>query len=83
MSRSLCEKCGHGVDWHDRYGFCHHTNFSTSCACKSLIIERLPDWNYGVFLNETDASCIAIGLTEEEARENAERRLRADFEGKR
>lgn len=41
-----------------------------------LIIERLPDWSYGAFLNETDASCIAIGITEEEARANGERVLR-------
>lgn len=41
-----------------------------------LIIERLGDWNYGAFLNETDAACIAIGATEEEARENGERELR-------
>lgn len=40
-----------------------------------LVIERLRDWSYGAFLNETDASCIAIGLTEEEARINGERRL--------
>jgi hypothetical protein len=41
-----------------------------------MIIERLPDWSYGAFLNETDASCIAIGMTEEEARENGERELK-------
>lgn len=32
-----------------------------------LIIERMPDWSWGAFLNETDASCIAIGETEQEA----------------
>lgn len=36
-----------------------------------LIIERLPDWNYGAFLDEESASCIAIGTTAEEAREKA------------
>lgn len=45
-----------------------------------LIIERLRDWNYGAFLNETDASCIAIGQTEEEARENGERELKRRVE---
>lgn len=34
----------------------------------NLIIERLPDWSFGAFLNETDAECIAIGRTEKEAR---------------
>jgi len=41
----------------------------------TLVIERLPDWSYGAFLNETDASCIAIGMTEEEARTNGEAAL--------
>jgi len=36
-----------------------------------LKVERLPDWSYGAFLNETDASCIAIGSTEQEALESA------------
>jgi hypothetical protein len=40
-----------------------------------LIIQRLPDWSYGAFLNETDASCIAIGETEEEAWNNGMARL--------
>lgn len=40
-----------------------------------LIIERLPDWSYGAFLNETDSSCIAIGFTEREARINGQREL--------
>lgn len=43
---------------------------------KQLIIERLRDWSYGAFLNETDSTCIAIGFTEEEARENGERELK-------
>jgi len=42
---------------------------------RKLFIERLPDWNYGAFLNETDASCIAIGTTKKETRENARRVL--------
>jgi hypothetical protein len=41
-----------------------------------LIIERMSDWSYGAFLTETDASCIAVGFTEEEARENGERELK-------
>jgi hypothetical protein len=40
-----------------------------------LVIERMPDWNYGAFLNDTDASCIAIGTTEQEARDAALARL--------
>lgn len=35
-----------------------------------LVIQRMPDWNYGAFLNETDASCIAIGTTAREALAN-------------
>ena len=42
---------------------------------RKLFIERLPDWNYGVFLDETSASCIAIGTTKTEARTNARRVL--------
>ena len=41
-----------------------------------LIIERLPDWNFAAFLNETDASAIAIGTTKKEARANGKRVLR-------
>lgn len=41
----------------------------------ALIIERMRDWSYGAFLNETDASCIAIGFTEDEARVNGEAAL--------
>ncbi len=41
-----------------------------------LIIERLRDWSYGAFLNETDSSCIAVGMTEEEARTKGEAALR-------
>lgn len=41
-----------------------------------LIIERLPDWNWAAFLNKTDASCIAIGTTKKEARDNGRRELR-------
>ena len=40
-----------------------------------LVIRRLPDWNYAAFLNQTDASCIAIGTTEQEARNNGMREL--------
>ena len=40
-----------------------------------LVIRRLPDWNYAAFLNETDASCIAIGTTEQEVRNNGMREL--------
>jgi hypothetical protein len=40
-----------------------------------LIIERLRDWNYGAFLNKTDASCIAIGTTKKEALEKGKREL--------
>lgn len=42
----------------------------------NLVIERLPDWNWAAFLNETDASCIAIGTTRKEARVNGRRALR-------
>jgi len=42
---------------------------------RKIIVERLSDWSYGAFLNETDTSCIAIGSTEEEARVNAEARI--------
>ena len=38
----------------------------------NLIIERMSDWSYGAFLNETDATCIAVGFTEEDARANGE-----------
>lgn len=41
-----------------------------------LFIERLPDWNFAAFSNKTDASCIAIGATKKEARENGKRVLR-------
>lgn len=40
-----------------------------------LVIERLADWNYGAFLNKTDASCIAIGTTPEEALEKGKQVL--------
>jgi hypothetical protein len=40
-----------------------------------LVIERMPDWNYGAFLNASDASCIAIGETAQEARNNGMREL--------
>lgn len=41
-----------------------------------LFIERLRDWNWAAFLNPTDASCISIGTTRKEARQNAKRELR-------
>lgn len=41
-----------------------------------LWIERLRDWNWAAFLNPTDASCIAIGDTKKQARENGRRELR-------
>lgn len=41
-----------------------------------LVIERLRDWNWGAFLNKTDASCIAIGTTKKEARDGGKRVLR-------
>lgn len=40
----------------------------TTGTVTNLIIERLPDWSFGAFLNETDSDCIAIGFTEDEAR---------------
>lgn len=40
-----------------------------------LVIERLPDWNYGAFLDDEVASCIAIGETEQEALNNGMREL--------
>lgn len=42
-----------------------------------LVIERLRDWSWAAFLNETDASCIAIGETKKSAREAGRRILRA------
>lgn len=41
----------------------------------SIVVERLRDWTWAAFENETDASCIAIGETEEEARTNGEKVL--------
>lgn len=40
-----------------------------------LVIERMPDWNYGAFLDENAASCIAIGETAQEALNNGMREL--------
>lgn len=40
-----------------------------------FIVERLPDWSYGAFLNETDASCVAIGTTREEALLNGQQEM--------
>jgi len=40
-----------------------------------LVIERMPDWNYGAFLDEEVASCIAIGATAQEALNNGMREL--------
>jgi hypothetical protein len=50
---------------------------------KRLVVERLRDWSYGAFLNETDSSCIAIGNTEKEARANGERELARRVTGSR
>lgn len=51
----------------------HNLKMSTEpMTPPKLVIERLRDWSWGAFLNETDASCIAIGDTEEEARANGE-----------
>jgi Recombination endonuclease VII len=41
-----------------------------------IFIERLRDWSFAAFLNETDASAIAIGATRKEVRKNAKRVLR-------
>lgn len=47
---------------------------------RKIIVERLPDWSYGAFLDETSPSCIAIGQTEEEARSKAEIALKNNSE---
>jgi hypothetical protein len=44
---------------------------------RTLVIERLPDWNYGAYLGMTDSSCIAIGRDAEEADKNGWRRIEA------
>jgi hypothetical protein len=49
--------------------------FIAQARAPDLVIQRLPDWNYAAFLNETDASCIAIGDTEQEALNNGMRAL--------
>lgn len=46
-----------------------------------LVIERLPDWNWAAFRNETDASCIALGDTAEQAYENGMRIVRSTNAG--
>lgn len=47
---------------------------------RKIIVERLADWSYGAFLDESSASCVAVGSTEEEARANAEVALKNNDE---
>lgn len=44
-----------------------------------LIIEQLRDGNFAAFLDETSESCIAIGLSKEDARSNGMRTLIARY----
>lgn len=62
--------------WHCKLARAALAELEWGMSEQLLVIERLPDWNWGAFLNETDATCIAIGVTEEEARENGERELK-------
>jgi hypothetical protein len=66
-----CAACGRVFDGTVRMEVDHDHKIART----KLIIERLRDWNWAAFLNETDASCIAIGSTRKEARKKGQREL--------